>query len=63
MSRSSREYYRIHENDTAELDNDPGYQEWAEQQDAEDIEAQEAEYNEKRDYWLKKTAENNEPPF
>ncbi len=30
MSRSSQEYYRIHENDTEDQDNDPGYQEWSE---------------------------------
>ena len=32
MSKSGQEYYRIHENDTDEQDNDPGYQEWAETQ-------------------------------
>ena len=43
MSRSSQEYYRIHENDTAELDNDPGYQEWAETIDLQDQKQQDQE--------------------
>jgi len=43
MSRSSQEYYQIHENDTDELDNDPGYQEWAETQQQQDQQCQDEE--------------------